>query len=278
MVNMMAQKSDQTESEQHFFDFAAEAGLTKHFGGLEATEELVELCNIGEGSYVLDVGCGVGQTPCFLVKKYGCRVVGVDINERMIERSRERAGKEGVADSAEFRVADAQDLPFEDDTFDAVITESVTAFPEDKQKAVREYTRVTKPGGYVGLNEATWLKMPPPPEIVAWASQDLGAQVKPLTSDGWAGLLEGAGLTHIVVNVREVRARREAKELIHRYGYGGMLRSLYRALSLYARNPVYRRFVKRVRKEGITPDNLEEYLGYGVFVGRKWLGGASSGI
>ena len=54
--------------------------------------------------------------------------------------------------------------------------------PEDKQKAVNEYVRVTKPGGYVGLNESTWLKFPPPPELVAWASQDLGANVKPLTT------------------------------------------------------------------------------------------------
>ena len=193
----------------------------------------------------------------------------MDINKRMIERARETAEREGVADRTEFRVADAQGLPFEDDTFDAAITESVTVFPEDKQRAVTEYARVTKPGGYVGLNEATWLKVPPPPEIVAWASQDLGACVKPLTSDDWTGLLEDAGLTDITVNVREVRPRREAKELVRRYGYGGMLRNLYRALSLYLRNPAYRRFVKKVQKEGITPNNLEEYLGYGVFVGRK---------
>ena len=263
----MTQRSDQTE--QHFFDFAAEAGLTKHFGGIEATDELVELCGIGEDSCVLDVGCGVGQTPCYIAKKYGCRVVGVDINEGMIERSRETAEREGVADKTEFRVADAQDLPFMDGTFDAVITESVTVFPEDKRRAVREYARVTKTGGYVGLNEATWLKTPPPPKIIEWASQDLGACVKPLTSDEWVGLLKGVGLTGIVVNVREVRPRIEAKGLIRRYGYGGMLRTLYRALSLYLRNPSYRRFVKEVRTEGIIPDNLEEYLGYGLFVGRK---------
>ena len=268
-VNTMTERDEQTENEQHFFDFAAEAGLTKHFGGLDATEELVELCKIGEDSYVLDVGCGVGHTPCYLAKRHGCRVVGVDINMRMIERSRETAEREGVSEMTEFRVADAQELPFMDETFDAVITESVTVFPEEKQRAVREYARVTKPGGYVGLNEATWLKTPPPPEIIAWASQDLGAQVKPLTSDDWVGLLEDAGLTETVVDVRGVKPRVEAKGLVRRYGYGGMLRSLCRALSLYLRNPSYRRFVKKVRKEGITPDNLEEYLGYGLFVGRK---------
>jgi arsenite methyltransferase len=274
MVIKMAQRSDRTEGEQHFFDYAAEAGLTKHLGGLEATEELVELCHIGEGSRVLDVGCGAGQTPCFLVKRYDCRVVGVDINERMVERSRERAEREGVADRTEFRVADAQDLPFEDDSFDAVITESVTAFPEDKQGAVREYARVTRPGGYVGLNESTWLKVPPPPELVAWVSQDLGAQVKPLTAEEWRGLLEGAGLTEMVATVREVNPGREAKGLVRRYGYGGMLRIAFRGLSMYARNPSYRRFVKEVRKDGITPDSIEEYFGYGLYVGKKGARGS----
>jgi ubiquinone/menaquinone biosynthesis C-methylase UbiE len=269
MVINTVQKSDQRESNQHFFDFAAEVGLTKHLGGLEATKKLAKLCHINEDKYVLDIGCGAGQTPCFLVKRYGCRVVGVDINDRMVDRSRERAESEKVADRTEFKVANAQDLPFEADLFDAVITESVTAFPEDKLRAVREYARVTKPGGYVGLNESTWLKVPPPPELVSWASQDLGAHVKPLTSDGWVGLLESVGLTKIVVEIHEVRARREAKELVRRYGYGGMLRSAIRAVSMYARNSEYRRFVKEVRKKGIKPDNIEEYFGYGIYVGRK---------
>jgi ubiquinone/menaquinone biosynthesis C-methylase UbiE len=143
------------ETQQTFFDFAAKVDITKHIGSLEATQALIELCHIGEGKYVLDVGCGVGVTPCSIARRYGCRVVGVDILEGMIERSKERAKREGVMDRVEFRVADAQDLPFEDDLFDAVITESVTAFPEDKQKAVNEYVRVAKPGGYVGLSEST---------------------------------------------------------------------------------------------------------------------------
>lgn len=263
----MTQKGD--EKEQHFFDFAAEAGLTKHYGGLGATEELAELCHIGEGSYVLDVGCGAGQTACLLAKRYGCRVMGVDIVERMVERSRERAEAEGVADRAEFRVADAQSLPFDDETFDAVITESVTVFPEDKEKVAQEYVRVAKPGGYVGLSESTWLKAPPPPEILEWVAQDLGATVKPLTSDGWVGLLEDAGLRDIVARTYEIQVQKEAKALVGRYGYGGILRSLWRTLVMYTRNPAYRRFVKDVRKTGITPDNLVEYMGYGIYVGRK---------
>ena len=254
---------------QTFFDFAAEVGLTKHIGELEATEALLELCHVSKGNYVLDVGCGVGVTPVFIAKRYGCRVVGVDISEGMVERSRERAKRARVVDRVEFRVADAQDLPFDDNSFDAVITESVTAFPEDKQKAVNEYARVTKPGGYVGLNESTWLRVPPPPELVAWASQELGANAKPLTSSEWAGLLEAAGLRETVVRTYEINVQDEGRGILRRYGCGGMLGVLFRMLSLYARSPAYRRFVKGVREDGVTPDNLDEYFGYGLYVGRK---------
>ncbi len=128
---------------------------------------------------------------------------------------------------------------------------------------------MTKPGGYVGLNESTWLKMPPPPEMIEWVSQDLGAQVKPLTPDEWTGLLEGAGLTLEFVDVREVIVREETKGLVQRYGYGGIVRTVYRAMAMYARNPAYRNFLKRVRKVGVTPDDLKEYFGYGLYVGRK---------
>jgi len=257
------------KSQQTFFDFAAEVGLTKHIGGLEATEVILELCHISKGMYVLDVGCGAGITPVFIAKRYGCRVVGVDISEGMVKRSKESIKRERVTDRVEFRVADAQDLPFDDNSFDAVITESVTAFPEDKQKAVNEYVRVTKSGGYVGLNESTWLKVPPPPELVAWASQDLGANVKPLTSSEWVGLLEAAGLREMVVRTYEINVQEEARGIYRRYGCRGMLGIMFRMLSLYARSPAYRKFVKEVRKNGVTPKNLDEYFGYGLYVGRK---------
>jgi len=211
-------------------------------------------------------------TPCFIARKCGCSVVGVDILEGMVDRSRERAKREGLMDRVEIRLADAQDLPFEDNLFDAVITESVTAFPEDKQKAVNEYVRVTKPGGYVGLNESAWLKFPPPPEMIAWASQDLGANVKPLTPGEWAGLLQAAGLREIVQKIHNVNLQDESKGILRRYGCAGALGVMGRMLFLYLRNPAYRKFVKQVQKDGITPKNLDEYFGYGLFVGRKYTG------
>ncbi|MGD8735507.1 MAG: methyltransferase domain-containing protein [Anaerolineae bacterium] len=257
------------QNAEHFFDFAAQVGLTKHLGGAGATEELLALCHIGPDSYVLDVGCGAGVTPAFIVHKFGCRVVGVDILEGMVQRSRERAAREGIAANTEFRVADAQDLPFDDEVFDAVITESVSAFPEDKQRAVDEYARVTRPGGYVGLNESTWLQVPPPPEMVDWVSQEVGAAVSPLTPEEWRALMEGADLRDIVVQVREISTQNELQGLLRRYGCRGMLGVWGRILALYARNPAYRQFVRQVQQRGVIPENLDDYFGYGLYVGRK---------
>ena len=121
----------------------------------------------------------------------------------------------------------------------------------------------------VGLNESIWRKVPPPPEVVAWVAQDVGAAVQPLTADAWAGLLAAAGLTEITVHTYAINTRDEAQGIVRRYGVGGMLRILLRMLSLYAHSAAYRQFVRGVRAGGVIPDNLDEYFGYGLFVGRK---------
>ena len=83
----------------------AYAGTTKHMGGFETTREMIRLCHIGADSVVLEVGCGVGATACYLARTFGCRVAGVDLRASMIARSRERARKEHVEDRVEFWVA-----------------------------------------------------------------------------------------------------------------------------------------------------------------------------
>jgi len=110
-----------SEPEFSYFQVQSFWGVTKHMGGQKATEELVELCHIGKDKYVLEIGSGVGTTAVYLAKRHGCRVVGVDISERMVEWARKRAKRQGLEDRVEFRVADAQDLPFEDGLFDAAI-------------------------------------------------------------------------------------------------------------------------------------------------------------
>ena len=77
------------------------------------TDELAALCRIARDSCVLDAGCGVGMTPCYLAQAVGCRVVGVDISERMIAWARRRAQRARLGDRVTFAVADAQHLSFD---------------------------------------------------------------------------------------------------------------------------------------------------------------------
>ena len=122
---------------------------------------------------------------------------------------------------------------------------------------------------YIGLNKSTWLKSPQPPEMTAWVSQDVGASVSPLTEDEWKQLLENVGLDQIASSINHVDVKNESRSIIQRYGCGGILGSMLQALRLYFQNPNYRQFVKRVNKRGITPKNLEEFFGYGIYIGRK---------
>ena len=253
------------DSEFSYFEFMADIGLTKHIGGQAATDELLELCHIMPGHYVLDVGCGVGITACHLARAHGCRVVGVDSHPRMVERSRDWARRLYVADRVEFRQADALNLPFDDAQFDAVISESVMAFVADQQWAVNEYARVTGPRRYVGLTEATWIETPPPrlQEFLARAA-GVGAQI--LAADGWRALLEGAGLQEVVAQSHRVTVRGEARNRLKRVGLGETLRAMARAVRLLLARKDYWAFYKEALS---LPRDYLQYLGYGVYAGRK---------
>jgi arsenite methyltransferase len=247
-----------------YFELQAYMGTTKHMGGLETTKELVKLCHVDSGMHLLEVGCGVGATACYLAKTIGCSIVGVDLRESMVARARERAEKEGVTGKVEFRVASALDLPFDAASFDAVLCESVATFIEDKQTVAREFSRVTRPAGYVGLNEEIWLKTPP---------EGLGEQTKAfwditadiLTADAWRDMLENAGLEDVLVKTYHFDARRESSQF-GRYRPGDMWQMFSRTLSLYMKNQAFREYMKKRRR---LPRDVFEYLGYALFVGRK---------
>ena len=154
------------------YELVAEVGFKKYFhlGGFDATRALIDLCLINANSRVIDIGCASGKTACYLAWNYGCNVIGVDILPGMVERAR----AEGVTGRVKFKGGDAQKLPLGDDLFDIVLGEFITGLVDDKEGAISEYVRVAKPGGSIGLNEATWLKAPPPQEIIGFLGRTVG--------------------------------------------------------------------------------------------------------
>ena len=253
------------EEDPTYFELHAYSGATKHMGGLNTTRELISLCGIDERSYVLEVGCGTGATARYLAKKLGCRVLGVDIRASMVERARERAARAGVEDRVEFRVADATDLPFEDETFDVVLVESVTTFIQDKAAALGEYARVVKPGRCVGLNEEIWHQTPVPPEIVQYTAHTWDVQAEIPTLDGWVELLKASGLTVELASPRRYGPLTDLSELA-RYGCRDFLAVLWRSAKLYLTSPAFRKYMRQRRR---LPKGIWDYLGYALLVGRK---------
>lgn len=104
------------------------------------------------GEAVLDVACGRGNTALAAARRY-CDVTGIDYVPALIDRASRRALAENVA--IDFRVADAQALPFPDASFDVVVSVFGVMFAPDQELAASELLRVCRPGGRIAL--ANWM-------------------------------------------------------------------------------------------------------------------------
>jgi SAM-dependent methyltransferase len=214
---------------------------------------------------VLDVGCGVGITAALLVRQYGCRVVGLDVQPALVARAVDRARQEGVAPRTAFQVGDAQALPCADNTFDAALAESVIAFVPDPQRAVDEMVRVTRAGGCVAFTEAIWFR-PPPPEMADFMARAAGLPGGVRSHDEWRTILERAGLQKTVAHAYPITTRSEARDQFRRLGLDNYLRILLRA-PWVAGKPTYRELMRSALRQPVL--NYFDYMGYGVYVGRK---------
>lgn len=61
-----------------------------HPGGLRLSKKILETLDIDEETKILDVGCGTGQTMAYIAERYGCKVTGIDVQEKMVEKANHR--------------------------------------------------------------------------------------------------------------------------------------------------------------------------------------------
>lgn len=247
-----------------YLDMQAYVGITKHIGGRAATDQLLAWCHVDKACQVLCVGCGIGVSTAYIAKKFDCHVAGVDISDKMIEWARERAKREHIESKIEFRTADIQDLPFEANRFDAVIAESVVAFVPDRARAICECVRVTKPGGYVGLNES-FLTQALSPELAEMLGRTLGGIELPML-ETWQSLWDASGLQDRVLQTYAIDARNEVRDRIQWIGIRWSLEAMARLFYLYLTQPNVRASIKE--QYGSTSDSLAR-MKYVLFVGRK---------
>ena len=133
-------------------------------------EELCEALDIRSGQHVLDVAAGNGNVSLAAARRW-CNVVATDYVPALLDRARERAIAERL--NISFREADAEALPFPDDSFDVVVSTFGVMFTADQGRAASELVRVCTHGGKIGL--ANWT----PEGFIGQLFKTIGKHVPP---------------------------------------------------------------------------------------------------
>ena len=171
---------------------------------------------------VIDVATGTGAVALELVRQYGCRVVGIDQSPEMLDTARARA-----RGRVEFREARAEDLPFEDRSFDGLTFTYLLRYVDDPATTMAELARVVKPGGRIAMLEFSAPRRPL--ARIAWnAYVTVGLPVAGrLISRGWHDV--GTFLGH---SIRDFWDRYPLERLLDLWHEAGIEDVNARSLSL----------------------------------------------
>lgn len=191
-------------------------------------ERLAEAMDLRAGQTVLDVAAGNGNVTLAAARRW-CEVTSTDYVPALLAHGRKRAEAEGLA--IKFQTADAEDLPFDDASFDAVVSTFGAMFCADQDRTAAELVRVCKSGGRIGL--VSWTPdgfigqmfktigkhLPPPAGVkspLAWGTPD------------WMQTTFGAAASDIAMERRDFTFRYLSAQHfldVFRTFYGPMLKA-----------------------------------------------------
>jgi ubiquinone/menaquinone biosynthesis C-methylase UbiE len=211
-------------------------------------ERLAEALDLRAGESVLDVAAGNGNATLAAARRW-CEVTSTDYVEPLLARGRKRAEAEGFA--VKFQIADAENLPFPDASFDAVVSTFGVMFSADQDRAAAELIRVCRSGGRIGL--ANWT----PEGFIGQMFKTIGkhlpppAGVKPPANWGtrsWIAASFGAAAAAIVAEPRRFTFRYRSPQHfldVFRAYYGPMLKA-FEALDNAGRTALARDIIELV--------------------------------
>lgn len=125
-------------------------------GGEELYRQVARLTELSPGTELLDVASGRGIPVEYFAQEYGIQGTGVEEDPYLVGEAETHARAAGLSGQVSFQAASSDDLPFRDETFDVVVGEVGLAAGIDPKTAIRELTRVTRPGGQVVLIQLVW--------------------------------------------------------------------------------------------------------------------------
>jgi ubiquinone/menaquinone biosynthesis C-methylase UbiE len=250
-----------------------------NIGSGESMDRLAEMCRIGVGTRVLEVGCGTGTNACLLAEKYGCTVVGVDIAEYMVAQARRRAEELRLTDRVTFMVGDAYSLDFPDASFDVVVTVFVSQFL-NPTRAFPGFLRILCLGGCLGVNEM-------------YRDDDVPADAKKKVDDAeklfhyltelpftlrspkvWLRAFEEAGFGNVAIEVHSnAESPPYSGDMVEVFGGWGKLLGILWSILVFAimSGVMRRRFsqINEVKKRLLRDKVTRKYIGYVLSVGKK---------
>lgn len=158
------------------------------------------IASLKEGEVVLDLGSGAGFDAFLASPRVGPtgRVIGVDMTKEMMIKARKNA-KKGNYTNVEFKQGDIEDLPIEDASIDAIISNCVINLAPSKEKVFKEAYRVLKPGGRLMASDIVLIKALPE-ELREDEELLVGCVSGAILKEDYLKLMEEAGFTDITIH------------------------------------------------------------------------------
>ncbi|MEV7046518.1 methyltransferase domain-containing protein [Amycolatopsis sp. NPDC051061] len=196
-----------------------ESDLPRAEAVVRFTDQHVDRLGVGPGARVLDLGCGVGGPALRAVERTGAHLTGVSISAGQVAHANRLVADAGLAGLAEFRHGNAMALPFDDESFDAVMAiESLIHMP-DREQVLSEVRRVLKPGGRLVLTELS--ERAPRPAVRHPAVEEF-CRVSMLTladPDAYVPMLHRAGLRlRLFLDITDHTVQRNFRDLAKQIG------------------------------------------------------------
>jgi ubiquinone/menaquinone biosynthesis C-methylase UbiE len=180
----------------------------------EESNAIPQLLGLRSDSFVLELGCGSGGYALHLAEKLGCRLIGLDINEPGVRNANQLALAKGLASRVRFEQCDAsKNLPFDDNTFDAVFSNDVLCHLPGRLGVLIEIFRILNPGGRMLFSDALVIGGMVSHEEIATRSS-IGFYVYSPPGEN-ERLMERAEFRHIRVKDTTESAARIARQWYH---------------------------------------------------------------
>jgi phosphoethanolamine N-methyltransferase len=150
-----------------------------------------------EGSRILDIGCGIGGPALVMAGGHGATVQGIDLEAPLVERARRLARERGLDDRCHFQAVTPGPLPFDDSTFDIVVSSGAVTQTEDTAALFAEALRVLKPGGWFSCYEWLRTEREYSAAMLHWFEME-GLTYAMRTFDQYRALLTEAGFDSVI--------------------------------------------------------------------------------